>query len=207
MLACEIHDNIGQEVTALKLTLQSIKDEYKEDSKLQNHIARLEAVTNRVDNEVDFLAWELRPSVLDDLGLAKAIETYVEDWTKHFGIPAELELAGLDGQRLLPETEINLYRITQEALNNIAKYAKAINVLVVLQRLDGKLNLIVEDDGIGFDPNKCSKVTETDRGMGLLGMKERAALVGGNFEIESSQGNGTTVYVRVPAQFSEAANV
>lgn len=200
-IAREIHDHIGQEVTGLKLALSHIQKKYKEDSELYSDIAKLKATINRIDKEVDFLAWELRPSVLDDLGLAKAIEQYIDDWTKHFSIPAEFQLIGLDGQRLLPETEINLYRITQEALNNIAKYAKATSVSVLLERLDGKLSLIVEDNGIGFDLEKRAKVTETDRGMGLLGMKERAALVGGNIEIESSQGNGTTVYVRVPAQF------
>jgi signal transduction histidine kinase len=79
---------------------------------------------------VDFLAWELRPSVLDDLGLSAAMKKFVVDWSSHFNIPAEFDQIGLDGKHLLPEIEINLYRIGQEALNNISKHAKATNVSV-----------------------------------------------------------------------------
>jgi signal transduction histidine kinase len=202
-IARDIHDQIGQELVALRLKLQLLQEECKEDSKLNKRIAELETIAQRIDSEVDFLIWELRPSVLDDLGLSAAMKKFVADWSSHFNVPAEFHQVGLDGKHLLPEIEINLYRIGQEALNNISKHAKATNVSAILERRDGTISLIIEDDGIGFEPTKKAVMTGDDRGMGLLGMKERAELVGGNIEIESSQGNGTTIYVRVPAHFDE----
>jgi PAS domain S-box-containing protein len=202
-IARDIHDHIGQELIALRLKLQLLHTDYKEDSKLNNRIAEIDAIAQRVDSEVDFLVWELRPSVLDDFGVAKAIEKFTNEWSAHFQIPAEFGQIGIDGKNLLPEIEINLYRLSQEALNNIAKHAKASNVAVLLERQDGKINLIIEDNGVGFDPTEKAVLTGDDRGVGLIGMKERAELVGGVFEIESSPGNGTTIYARVPAHFTD----
>lgn len=203
-IAREIHDHIGQQMTGLQLKLQYLEEQYKKDSKFTNQIAELKSITKQIDSDVDFLAWELRPSVLDDVGLTAAMKKFVEEWSTQFKIPAEFEQIGLDGQQLLPEIEINLYRIGQEALNNTCKYAKASNASVLLERRDGTVSLIIEDDGIGFEPSKKAVLTGNDRGMGLLGMKERAELVGGTIEIESSVGNGTTIYVRVPARFEDA---
>jgi signal transduction histidine kinase len=157
---------------------------------------------------VDFLAWELRPSVLDDVGLVAAMKKFVEDWSVHFTTPAAFENVGLDGEHLMSEIEINLYRIVQEALNNIAKHAEANMVSVVLERRDGIVSLIIEDDGSGFDPDTEAIPTGNGngKGLGLLGMKERAELVGGTAEIETAPGKGTTVFVRVPATFDEAKN-
>jgi PAS domain S-box-containing protein len=202
-IAREIHDHVGQQMTGLQLNLQILLDEYKEDSKLTRQLTGLQTIAKQIDSDVDFLAWELRPSVLDDIGLPAAMKQFVEDWSKQFNIPAEFNLIGLDGKKLLPEIEINLYRIGQEALNNTCKYAKANNASVSLQRVNGTVKLIIEDDGIGFDLSEKAVFTGKDRGMGLLGMKERAELVSGSIEIESSPGNGTTIYVRVPAQFDE----
>ncbi|HEY8562818.1 MAG TPA: PAS domain-containing sensor histidine kinase [Pyrinomonadaceae bacterium] len=202
-IAREIHDHIGQQITAVQLHLHAISEENGEDARLSEKLGKLQAIVDRMDAEADFLAWELRPSVLDNLGLAAALRDYINEWSKHFKTPAHFQQIGFDGQRLLPETEINLYRIGQEALNNIAKHAGAGNVYVLLERRGDSIVLIVEDDGVGFDASKESVLTGDDRGMGLLGMKERAELVGGSLEIESSRGNGTTVYARVPARFEE----
>lgn len=201
-IALDIHDNIGQIVTGFRFLLQNIKENYKEDSGLHNSLSQLQKLAERVDQEVDFLAWELRPSVLDDFGLQKALKTYVEEWSVHFNIPAGYGSFLLSGEKMLPEAETNLYRIAQEALNNVAKHAEAQHVSVLLERRGETVILIVEDDGIGFDPAEKAVITENDRGMGLLGMKERAELIGGRFEIESSPGSGTTIYVYVPARFS-----
>lgn len=202
-IARDIHDHIGQQMTGLQLRLQYLLDKFENDPSLTAEIAKLQEITNEIDSEVDFLAWELRPSVLDDLGLVAAVRNFVDEWSAHFSIPAALETIALDGKHLLPEIEINLYRVTQEALNNIAKHAQAANVTVLLERRDGDITLIVEDDGVGFEPSVKAVATGNDRGMGLLGMKERAELVGGTFDIESEPGKGTTVYVRVPARFDE----
>jgi PAS domain S-box-containing protein len=206
-IAREIHDSIGQAITGLQLKLQSIIERYKDDSELNNQHVQLQAMAQQIDSEVDFLAWELRPSILDDFGLTAAMKKYVHEWSVHFQIPAEFDQIGIDGKKLLPEIETNLYRLGQEALNNIAKHAKASNVSVLLEQKDSKVMLIIEDDGIGFKPHEKAELSEDARGLGLLGMKERAELIGGSFDIESSPGIGTTVYVRVPAQFSDEEKV
>jgi PAS domain S-box-containing protein len=202
-IARDIHDHIGQQMTGLQLKLQILLDKYEKDSELTREIAQVKSIADQIDSEVDFLAWELRPSVLDDLGLSAAMKRFVVDWSSHFNIPAEFHQIGLDGKNLLPEIEINLYRIGQEALNNISKHAKATNVSAILERRDGTVSLIIEDDGKGFEPSKKVVMTGDDRGLGLVGMKERAELVGGKIEIESSPNSGTTIYVRVPARFDE----
>ena len=203
-IARDIHDHIGQGMTGLKLKLTHLLNLYEKGLELTEQFAEFQSIVDRIDSEVDFLAWELRPSVLDNLGLPAAINKFVREWSVHFSIPAEFEQIGLEGKHLLPEIEINLYRIGQEALNNTAKHAKANNVSVLLEKLDGTVRLIIEDDGIGFEPSEKAKITGDDRGMGLLGMKERAELIEGTIEIESSIGNGTTIYVQVPAQFDDA---
>jgi len=100
--------------------------------------------------------------------------------------------------RLDPDVETHMYRITQEALNNTMKHARANNVTVMLERHDGQLILIIEDDGAGFDPSAVARPRKSGRGLGLMGMRERASLIGGNLEIESGSA-GTTIFVRVPS--------
>jgi chemotaxis family two-component system sensor kinase Cph1 len=134
------------------------------------------------------------------VGLAAALENFVHEWSEHFHITAEYHSTGLGKRRLAPELETNLYRVAQEALNNIAKHAGATRVGVILERRNRHVALIVEDNGRGFDPEAAS---EGERGMGLLNMSERVALAGGSLEIESAPGEGTTVFARVPARFSE----
>ena len=199
-IAREIHDHIGQQMTVMKLRLRALGTLCKDTPLAAKHIADLEAVANQIDADVDFLAWELRPSVLDDLGLAPAVDKFVDDWSRHFNIPAEFRLVDWNGTLLAPEIEINLYRIAQEALNNVCKHAEAKNASVILEQRDDLVRLIVEDDGRGFDVDSTFEVSGDDRGMGLLGMKERAELLGGNIEIESAPGRGTTVFARVPSR-------
>jgi PAS domain S-box-containing protein len=197
-IAREIHDHLGQQSTALRLNLETLKDRCVGYEELCEPIAQTQAIAARLDADVDFLAWELRPASLDDLGLAAALANFVKDWSKHFQIQAEYHTSGMDEDRPSPETEITLYRIAQEALNNTYKHAQAGLVDVLLERRDGHVVLIVEDDGGGFDPDE---IAESQQGLGLLGMRERAALVGGTLEIESSPNEGTTIFARVPITF------
>lgn len=197
-IARDLHDNVGQELVGLKFALECFQEKHQNDSDSYNEIEQMKAIWERVDSEVEFLVWELRPTLLDDLGLQKAMRKYVGEWSLHFNIPAEFHESGFDHHKIPSEIEINLYRITQEALNNVAKHARARNVSVLLERKDGKVNLIIEDDGVGFDVEQKTQIREDDRGVGLLGLKERAELVSGTCEIESSKGSGTTIYVRVP---------
>ena len=199
-IARDIHDHLGQQSTALRLKLEALKILCARYEELCEPLEQTQAVAARLDADVDFLAWELRPAALDDLGLATALGNFVKEWSKHYGIPAEFHTTGMDSARPSPEIEVNLYRIAQEALNNTYKHARAGRVDVLLERRDHSVVLIVEDDGVGFDPNYKG---QTDRGLGLLGMGERAALVGGMLEIESAPDEGATVFARVPLLFQE----
>jgi two-component system CheB/CheR fusion protein len=199
----ELHDQLGQSLTALRLKLESLKAEAGKRSKLQGRIGELDEVVQRLDADVDFLAWELRPTALDDLGLIVALGTYAQEWSKHFGVKVNFHSTGLGDARLAPLIESNLYRIAQEALNNVAKHAEATSVDMLLERRDDHVVLIVEDNGRGFDPDGV-EADGAGRNMGLVGMRERAALVGGAVEVESKPGDGTTVFVRTPARFDPA---
>ncbi|HEX8369598.1 MAG TPA: ATP-binding protein [Pyrinomonadaceae bacterium] len=194
-----IHDHLGQQLTALRLILSSLKELSNPSSQLD----KAYAIAEKIDSEVDFLAWELRPTVLDDLGLVKALEDFVNEWSRHLKIPVEFHTTGLKGKRLSPEIEINLYRIVQEALNNVSKHAKANQVGVLLEEQGKSVVLIIEDDGIGFEMGEKERLNVNNKGMGLFGIKERVLLVGGTIEIESAIENGTTIYVRVPTELND----
>jgi two-component system CheB/CheR fusion protein len=201
-IARDIHDQVGQQMTALRLNLASLDQGYGADGELREKLEHTKKIAERLDADVDFLAWELRPAALDDIGLAEAMGTFVSQWSNHSGVEAEFHTSGLDKDRLSPETETNLYRIMQEALNNTMKYAQARHVDVLLERRDNQVVLIVEDDGVGFNPENEASASG-DKRMGLIGMRERAVLVGGNLQIESKPQAGTTIFARVPAQFLE----
>ena len=198
-IARDIHDQLGQRLTALRLKIASLRQAAAGNADFAPRVEGLQEIAAKLDSEVSFLAWELRPTALDDLGFVQAIGEYVSEWSKHVEIAADFHAADLAGARLDRETETHLYRITQEALNNVAKYADANHVSVLLERQEGNVVLVVEDNGRGFDPEGLIHRTDpTAGGLGLTGMNERAALVHGEVEIESSIGNGTTIYVRVP---------
>ena len=197
-IARDLHDQLGQRLTALRLKLASLNAAAGENEILTPKINRLQEIALRLDAEVSYLAWELRPTALDDLGFAAAVGAFVEEWSQHFEITADFQAAKMPKRRLSPQIEIHLYRIAQEALNNVAKHAGAKQVSVVLEKRDNRIILIIEDNGTGFVPGKISVPDRSGRGLGLLGMQERATLIGGEVEIESAPGNGTTIYVRVP---------
>jgi PAS domain S-box-containing protein len=201
-IARDIHDQVGQQMTALRLNLAALDQGLSGDGELRVKLDQTKTIAERLDADVDFLAWELRPAALDDIGLAEAMGTFVREWSNHSGVEAQFHTSGLDKERLSPETGTNLYRIMQEALNNTMKYAQARHVDVLLERRDNQVVLILEDDGVGFNPEKEASA-DGDKGMGLIGMRERAALVGGTLQIESKPKAGTTIFARVPVQFLE----
>lgn len=196
----DLHDHLGQKLTALRLRVELLKNQVTRNEELQAQIHNLESLARDIDSEVDFLAWELRPAAIDELGLEVALSNFVSEWSRHFGIDASVDLAKGAKRRLAAAAEINLYRIAQEALNNVAKYANATKVDVTLAEEDDVIALIVEDDGIGFDPE--SK-TEQEKGLGLLGMGERAAILQGELKIESGGGQGTKIRARIPAMYHD----
>jgi PAS domain S-box-containing protein len=150
-IARDIHDQLGQRVTALRLHLSSLADALQAHPDLSSRVKPLQKVAEHLDAEVSFLAWELRPAALDDLGLPEATDAFLEEWSRHYSIPAQLHLTGFTDGRLDPEVETHLYRIMQESLNNIAKHAFATHVNVLLKSTDKGVTLIVEDNGKGFD--------------------------------------------------------
>jgi PAS domain S-box-containing protein len=194
-IAREMHDQFGEQLTALNLRIRMLKEACADDAGLREQIVALTDVAQRLDRDVDHLVWELRPTALDDLGLRAALANYINDWSQRVHVSAQLHTTGLLDDRLPSETETALYRIAQEALTNVAKHSQAKNVEVILERRPDHVLLIVEDDGVGFDPGGAAGAT--DPGFGLLGMQERAALIGATLQIESSVGAGTTVFVRM----------
>jgi PAS domain S-box-containing protein len=199
-IARDIHDQLGQRLTGLRLKLQSIAGKFERDgSSIPRDFEELQAIAAGLDAEVGFLAWELRPAALDDLGLVDALKNFVTEWSRHYGTEASFHSIKVGKARFDEDIETHLYRIGQEALNNISKHARATKVSVVLEKRGDQLLLIIEDNGVGFDTEKIKTPRRSGRGLGLLGMRERTALVGGEFDVESTPGSGTTIYVRVPA--------
>lgn len=193
-IAREMHDQFGEQLTALGHRIAALKETSRGDSPLRAQVDALEAVAQQLDRDVDHLVWELRPTALDDLGLRAALAAYVSNWSARTRIAAELHTSGLLDERLPPNVETTLYRIAQEALTNVARHSRAFSVDVILERRADQVLLIVEDDGVGFD---AGKVAVERPGLGLLGMQERAALVGAMLQIESASGSGTTILVRM----------
>jgi PAS domain S-box-containing protein len=204
-IARDMHDQFGEQLTALSLQIALLKQAGRRDPDLAARAEALEAIAQRLDRDVDQLVWQLRPTALDDLGLRAALTNYVHEWSQRSNIAAELHTSGLLDDRLGSEVETALYRIAQEALNNVAKHSGARRVGVILERRPDCILLILEDDGIGFEPATRQAAAP---GFGLVGMQERAALVGASLEIESTPGQGTTILVRmaVPAAIGEVVD-
>jgi signal transduction histidine kinase len=198
-IARDIHDQLGQRLTALRLKIASLAEIAPGGEPFASRIKRLQEISERLDDEVSFLAWELRPSALDDLGLVDAIGAFVNEWSRHYDTPADFHNSGMVGARFGNDAETHLYRIIQEALNNIAKHAAASYVSVLLERRGDHFILIAEDNGVGFRVSNDQAPDQPGGGLGLIGMHERAALIGAEIEIESAPGNGTTIYIKVPA--------
>jgi PAS domain S-box-containing protein len=196
-IARDLHDHLGQQLTALRLKLESIRAKCNGDASLAKEMDETQEYASRIDMDINYLAWELRPTELDQLGLGNALRSFVREWSKTYDIAAEFHTSRNLGDRLPPDLETNLYRIVQEALNNILKHANALNVSVLLEKQGERVVLIIEDDGIGFVPD-VDRPKASGEGLGLIGMRERTALLGGVLEIESRPGEGTTVYARVP---------
>ena len=196
-IARDLHDHIGQQLVGLRLKLDSLKQDDGITTVARAGIEDAQVLIEKIDRDLDRVTWELRPATLDDLGLVVALRNFVAEWGGTFGVAGEFHSKGLDGGRMDQDVETCIFRIVQEALNNVYKHAHATTVSVILERRGSQLVLIIEDDGRGFDPDATSSVGEA---MGLIGMRERAALCGGTAEIESGVGRGTTIYVRLPAK-------
>jgi len=190
-LARELHDETGQALTSILLGLKHLDDVIETDDAREATAALRELVVTTLQ-DVRRLAVELRPSALDDFGLVPAIERLAGTLAEQSELVVDLE-ARLGEQRLPAEAETALYRIVQEALTNVVKHASARRVSITLVRKQGFAVVVVEDDGLGFDP----RTTRTGS-LGFVGMRERVELVGGRLTVESAPGAGTTIAVEVP---------
>ncbi len=196
-IARELHDEAGQALTSILLGLKLI-DSASDTREAHHLIASLRALTVETLEALHDLALELRPSVLDELGLAAALKRYVKDFGAKHRLDADFQVHGLDGGRLPPSMETTLYRIAQEALTNVARHAGAANVSVLVERRGDSAILIVEDDGRGFDVERALHRSRDEGRLGLFGMQERAVLIDGILTIESQPSGGSTILVKVP---------
>jgi signal transduction histidine kinase len=202
----ELHDRLGQDLTALKLGMQVLAKQRPCPPVVRGRIGKLEGLIDTLMRDIHRLAWELRPAALDDFGLEMALRRYADEWAALSGVPVDFHSQGVTAQRLAPELETTLYRITREALTNVFRHAHARRVSVLLERRADYVSLIVEDDGQGFDGAATLGAPATQGKLGLLGMRERATLAGGSVAIESNPGAGTTVFARLPLAFEPAAS-
>jgi signal transduction histidine kinase len=189
-LARELHDETGQALTSILLGLKGIEDA-RDGGDVRQATEELRELVVGTLQDVRRLAVELRPKALDDFGLVPALERLVENFGEQTGMNVQLE-ARLGPDRLPGEVETALYRITQEALTNVVKHARARKVSIVLTRRNGTATAVIEDDGQGIAD------ADDTQGLGLLGMRERLELINGKLSIESSEGAGTTIVAEVP---------
>lgn len=160
---------------------------------IQEQLDGVRALVAQTLDGVHNLAVELRPSALDDLGLAAALRRYVQDYQARYPVEVDLVMMGLE-ERLPPSVETAVYRIIQESLTNIARHAQAETASVLVEQRNGRIRAIVEDDGVGFDEQMARK----NGRLGLYGMRERAELLNGTVTIEAEPGQGTSIFVEVP---------
>ncbi|RPI99840.1 MAG: HAMP domain-containing protein, partial [Chloroflexi bacterium] len=189
-IARELHDSTSQSLTSLLVGLQAL--EQAGDGDVGRRSEDLRQIVSKTLEEVHGLAWQLRPSALDDLGLTAALERYIADYQERYQLPVDFTIHGIDHGRLSPEMETTIYRIVQEALTNVARHAHATRASVIIDQRDGKTLVIVEDDGIGLDA--AAKASRDH--LGLYGIRERAELLGGKLTIEAE--HGTSLFVELP---------
>ena len=196
-IARELHDETAQSLASLLLGLSAL-GETRSTRAARAQARELHQVATRALSEVRRLAWGLRPSVLDDLGLPAALERYTADFGATRDIAIELETVGLEGGRMPPGVETALYRIMQEALSNVARHAGARRVRIRVERGPATVAMVVEDDGRGFEASAPPSPPTAARGLGIHTMRERAVVLRGTFSIDSAPDRGTRVTVEVP---------
>ena len=197
-VARELHEQTSQSLTALLVGLKTLEST-STPRKVHQRAAELEDLTLQALDEVHRLALELRPAALDELGLAAALRDYLKETSERCSINMDLRTVGME-TRLAPAVETALYRIVQESVTNVIRHAQAQNVVVSLERQGSLLIARIRDDGRGFSVDRLRQRAGSRKGLGLVGMRERAMLLGGRFTVESEPGRGTTVSVEIPLE-------
>ena len=200
-IARDLHDELGQTLTGLHFSVDALLNSIPVGlAEQRKRCIESIAMIQQIGDIVRYISYELRPHMLDDLGLIPTFEWYIDDFNKRrHGIEVDFRPLGVK-KRFNSEIEITLYRVLQESLNNIVKHAKARHVGVLLTYSHPKIILTVKDDGLGFSRrDSMPRVNEQKRGLGIFGMRERVVSVGGSFNIRSRRGKGTVVRVELPA--------
>jgi signal transduction histidine kinase len=195
----ELHDEIGQVLTAMSINVAEIEKRLPQELEpaIKERLAETVALSEQMSKQISALALDLRPSLLDDLGLMPALRWYLSRYTERSGIQVRMEAVDLE-KRLHPEVETALYRVVQEALTNVARHARATNVRLRLEHKAASVVATIEDNGQGFDTEKVARRRAPERGAGLLGMRERVTLLGGSFRVESVPQGGTRLSAAIP---------
>jgi len=197
-IARELHDEVGQLLTTIKVELAIAGRSVEAAGGSACPLEGARSLTDGAIQTVRDLSRLLHPSLLDDLGLPAAVDSYLTGFGQRHGIDVELLQDRME-DRLTPETEVSAYRIVQEGLTNVARHARATTCRVYLQRLPRTVLVTIEDDGVGFEPGNVWRTGEP-RGLGLVGIRERAAQLRGTVRLESAPGRGTRLTVELPAR-------
>jgi signal transduction histidine kinase len=195
----ELHDEMGQALTAMSINLAAIEKELPSElaPTTRERLAETSALADQTLEQVRELSLDLRPSMLDDLGLVPTLRWYVNRYAQRLKLEVEFEAVDLE-ERLTAEMETVLYRVVQEALTNVARHAQANRVHIHLEHKEFKVHAFVEDDGQGFDLQEVAGREALERGAGLLGIRERVASLGGRFSLWSRPGQGTRLTIEIP---------
>jgi two-component system sensor histidine kinase UhpB len=194
----ELHDEIGQALYAIQFNLEMVdKDLPHTTSVVRGRLVEAKSLSTQTLTVMRQLSLDLRPTMLDDLGLIPTLRWYIQNFSNRLGLCSNFETIGLE-EKLAPQIETALYRIIQEALNNIAKHAQADRVEISLVKRDSKICASIQDNGKGFDLDKVLHPQSPERGFGIVGIQERVSLLGGRMEIQSRPGFGTVISIEIP---------
>jgi two-component system, NarL family, sensor histidine kinase UhpB len=193
-IARALHDESGQLLAAVHIQLRQMARGLSPAG--QFNLVEVESLLEQVEQQLRNFSHELRPTVLDDYGLVPALQTLAEKFSKRFGLPVSVD--GKIAPRLTKAVEAAMYRVAQEALNNVARHAKASRVNIRLWRAPGEFHCSIRDDGVGFDPVVAARGSRN--AIGLLGIRERLSVLGGTLQIESAPQQGTELKILVPVE-------
>jgi signal transduction histidine kinase len=199
-IARELHDQLGQEITAINLGLRNLETLPDNSSAKDLLLEKLRGIVRDIDNRVDKFMLDLRPVVLDDLGLEAALAAQFAQWTDLHNIPVNSHITGLSKVNLPFEVATTAFRVVQESLTNVAKHAQATSVDVIVELNQGDLKVVVEDNGVGTDG------TRSPHSYGLAGIQERVESLGGSYRQESRPNQGFTIFVHLPASVDSATS-
>jgi PAS domain S-box-containing protein len=194
-IARELHDEVGQALTGINFSLEDIEKRLTDDySELKDQLWSIKKHIKDTYQELRSISYNLHPSLLSDLGLEAALETYLQNCAKQTGLDIDFQMIGFE-ERIDPNIEIAFYRLTQEVLTNTIRHAQATKFKLSLIKSFPHLIFVAEDNGQGFDPNTLDRHREA---LGLLSMRERAAMLNGSFSLQTSEGQGTRIRIEIP---------